>query len=232
MINNFDLTLLSAVNQYAHHSQTFDRFVASIQFNNLFKGGVLFPLVYFIWFKADRNSIKRHYLIATLLCTFPADLIARLMAKMLPFRFRPIHDATINFLPPFGMNTNILDGFSSFPSDHAILFFCLSTGLFFCSKKLGIFALIYTLIFIAFPRIYLGLHYPTDIIAGAAIGIIFAVTANIYFAQSKLVNIINQWSYTKPEFFYPLFFLFTCEVFEMFASSRALITSLFGNISQ
>lgn len=232
MINNFDLTLLSAVNHYAHHSQTFDRFVTSLQFNNLFKGGVLLPLVYFIWFKANRNSIKRHYLIATLLCTFPADLIARLMAKTLPFRFRPIHDATINFLPPFGMNTSTLDGYSSFPSDHAVLFFCLSTGLFFCSKKLGIFAFIYTLIFIALPRLYLGLHYPTDLIIGAIIGIFFATISIVYFAQSKLVNTINQWSYTKPEFFYPLFFLFTCEIFEMFASSRALITALFGKISQ
>ena len=232
MISNFDLNLLSSVNQYARHSQTFDHFVVSIQNNYLLKGGVLLPLVYFIWFKADQNSIKRHYLIATLACTFPAVLVARLMAKLLPFRLRPINDATINFLPPLGTNTNVLGGFSSFPSDHAILFFCLSTGLFFCSKKLGIFAFIYTLIFIALPRIYLGFHYPTDIIAGAAIGIIFAVIANIYFAQSKLVNIINQWSHTKPEFFYPLFFLFTCEVFEMFASARAIITALFGNISR
>lgn len=230
MINNFDLSILSAVNQYAHHSVTFDHFVVSIQNNNLLKGGVLMSLVYFVWFKASQNSIKRHYIIATLLCTFPADLLARLMSKTLAFRFRPIHEATIHFLPPLGMDANILEGYSAFPSDHAILFFCISTGLLFCSKKLGIFAFIYTLIFIALPRLYLGLHYPTDLIAGAIIGIIFAVTANIYFAQSKLVSTINQWSYSKPEFFYPLFFLVTCEIFEMFASSRALITALFGNI--
>lgn len=173
MINNFDLTLLSALNQFAHMWQNFDRFVVLIQYNNLFKGGVILPFVYYVWFKADLNSVKRRYLIAMLLSTLPAELMARLMAKTLPFRFRPIHDININFFPPFNMDLNILEGHSSFPSDHAVLFFCLSTGLLFCSKRLGTFALLYTLIFIALPRIYLGLHYPTDIMAGAAIGIIF-----------------------------------------------------------
>lgn len=227
MINNFDLSLLLAVNKYAQQSLTFDHLLAIIQSNYLFKGGVLVPLVYFTWFKADQYSIKRNYLIATLLCTFPAELLARLLAKTLPFRLRPIHDTTIHFLPPFGMGNDIFDGLSSFPSDHAVLFFCLSAGLFLSSKKLGIFAFIYTIIFIAFPRLYLGLHFASDLICGAIIGIILAVVACVYFSQCKLVNTINKWSYTKPEFFYPLFFLFTCEVFEMFGSSRALLKEVF-----
>lgn len=228
MIETIDLALLSALNNFSQLSHTFDQFVVFIQHNHLFKGGVLIPIIYYVWFKSNQNSNKRKYLIAMLLFTFPAELIARLMAKTLPFRFRPIHDAEVNFLLPFGMNTNFLNNQSSFPSDHAVLFFCISVGILFCSKKLGIFAFVYTLFFIALPRIYLGLHYPSDVFVGALIGIIISILAIVYFSQNKLLNLINDWSYSKPEFFYPLFFLFTCQIFEMFGSARALITAIFN----
>lgn len=230
MPNNFDISILMSINKFSELSLLFDHFVVLIQNNYLFKGGVLIPLIYYIWFKATQTDNNRQRLIATLLITLPADLLARILGKTLPFRIRPIHDAAIHFLPPDSMYLKTLEGNSSFPSDHAVLFFCLSAGLFFCSKRIGLFAFIYTLIFIAFPRLYLGLHYPTDIIAGFVIGVLFAFIANHFLVNSKLVAAINQWCYSKPEFFYPLFFIFTCEIFEMFGSSRALVTTLISYI--
>lgn len=107
-------------------------------------------------------------------------LIARVMALTLPMRLRPIHEETLAFLPPHGMEKATLEfeGWSSFPSDHAFLFFALGTGFLFVSRKAGILALAYTTLFIAFPRMYLGLHYPTDILVGGLIGIIVAVLDN------------------------------------------------------
>ncbi|WP_335671961.1 phosphatase PAP2 family protein [Burkholderia sp. PAMC 26561] len=43
-------------------------------------------------------------------------------------------------------------------------------GIFIVWKRAGFAALAYTLVFICLPRVYLGLHYPTDIIAGALLG--------------------------------------------------------------
>lgn len=43
-------------------------------------------------------------------------------------------------------------------------------GIFLISRKAGYFAFIYAIFFIVMPRIYLGLHYPMDIVAGAILG--------------------------------------------------------------
>jgi hypothetical protein len=61
----------------------------------------------------------------------------------------------------------LLSGWSSFPSDHACLFFALATGLCLISPVIGGLALLHASLIVSLPRIYLGLHYPTDVLAGA-----------------------------------------------------------------
>lgn len=61
---------------------------------------------------------------------------------------------------------------NSFPSDHTILFFSISFSFWLVYKKTGwiIFALS-----VAVSRIWVGVHYPFDVAAGALFGIISAV---------------------------------------------------------
>lgn len=62
----------------------------------------------------------------------------------------------------------------SFPSGHTLSSFAAATGLFIYHKKLGIAALIWAFL-IAFSRLYMYVHYPTDVIAGILLGVICAV---------------------------------------------------------
>ncbi len=64
----------------------------------------------------------------------------------------------------------------SFPSGHTCTAFCASTALFFYNKRLG--AAAYTLAaVIGFSRNYFYTHYPTDVLAGAAEGVILGLIA-------------------------------------------------------
>lgn len=57
----------------------------------------------------------------------------------------------------------------SFPSDHATLAFVIGASVFFAHRKLGIVFLI-AAICVAVGRVFVGVHYPSDILAGAIIG--------------------------------------------------------------
>jgi len=226
MMNYFDFQIITFINQFSQHSWIFDKLIAFLSYNNLLKGGILSTIIWWAWFNSeDRHSHKREHIISTLLSCIIAIALARAFALTLPFRLRPLQEEGLHFLLPFGMTTTVLEGWSSFPSDHAVLFFTLSTGLLFISRWVGTFSLSYSILFIGFPRVYLGLHYPTDIIAGAIIGITIALLGNIYLVKNILIQSITNWSYSKPNLFYPLFFLLTYQIADMFDNSRSLFNA-------
>lgn len=91
-------------------------------------------------------------------------LIGNLGLKLLIDRPRPFHiDDTIRLLIEAPLD-------SSFPSGHTMSSFASACVLFFWNKKAGIAGIILASL-IAFSRMYLYVHYPTDILAGAVLGI-------------------------------------------------------------
>ena len=65
----------------------------------------------------------------------------------------------------------------SFPSGHTLASFEAATALFIRHKKWGIAALVLAF-FISVSRLFLLVHYPTDLVAGAVLGILFAYLAS------------------------------------------------------
>jgi membrane-associated phospholipid phosphatase len=57
----------------------------------------------------------------------------------------------------------------SFPSDHAVMAGAVAMGLFLVSRRLGLVALLAALL-MAFTRVYVGAHYPQDVVAGLLLG--------------------------------------------------------------
>jgi len=219
----FDFNIITYINQFSQNSWAFDKAISFLSECHSLKGGVLVTIIWWAWFKNnERQSHNREHLTSTMLCCFIAILVGRVLALTMPFRLRPLHEESLVFLTPYGMNeiTLKVEGLSSFPSDHAVLFFALSTGLLFVSRKVGAFALAYTVLFICLPRIYLGLHYPSDIIAGAAIGMTIGSLGNIYLVRSKSIKSIVNWSLSAPHFFYPLFFILSYQIADMFQDVR------------
>ncbi|SJM93387.1 Phosphoesterase PA-phosphatase related protein [Crenothrix polyspora] len=223
IMNVFDFKIISYLNQFSQHSEVIDKTIEFLSGDHLLKGGVLITIIWWAWFKdKDTYLHNRTHIISTLLSCIIAIAIARFLQLTLAFRARPMHEESLHFVVPHGVIQTNLDGWSSFPSDHTALFFALATGICFISKKMGAFALFYTTVFIALPRIYLGLHYPTDIIVGAIIGINTALIMNTYCNNTKYLHAIEQWSYSKPAIFYPVFFLLTYQIVDLFDSVRKL----------
>ena len=71
----------------------------------------------------------------------------------------------------------------SFPSGHTIASFEACTVILLGSKKLGIPATLLAIL-IAFSRLYLYVHYPTDVIASIILGTLFGIIG--YLAAGKI----------------------------------------------
>jgi undecaprenyl-diphosphatase len=223
-MNSFDSSIINFLNKFSHHSWLFDNIANFLSINNIVKGGIFCILLWWLWFKDNEHQrYTREHIIAIVIGCFIAVFLARALALLLPYRERPLHEATLNFILPYGIDPYTLIKWSSFPSDHAVLFFTLSTGLIFISKKIGIIAFIYTALFIAFPRIYLGIHYPTDIICGGLVGLAIGWISHQSIFINKVCKPILSYSEKKPSIFYALFFLITYQISDLFDASRHFI---------
>lgn len=74
-------------------------------------------------------------------------------------------------------------GDASFPSGHTSASFAAATALYAIHRSYGIAAYILAAL-IGFSRLYLGVHFPTDVFIGAIIGILSAKTAQ-WFLEKK-----------------------------------------------
>jgi undecaprenyl-diphosphatase len=214
-MNGFDLCILSFLNGFTHRSLRFDEFVVFLSGSNLLKGGVVIGLVWWLWFQNGEVRRKREVLLAAMLASFPALAVSRILSWVF-FRPRPLNETRLLFRAPYGVSAAFWEGLSSFPSDHAVLFFALATGIFFVSRRAGWFTFAYVSIIICLPRIYIGAHYATDILAGAAIGGSMAWLANLPAVRKPLTSWALQWQEARPGQFYCFAFILTYQMAELF----------------
>lgn len=101
-------------------------------------------------------------------------LIANVLLKNLVARVRPYDvNTAVNLL--ISKPTDW-----SFPSGHTTASFGAAAALLYADKKFGIAAYIIAAI-IAFSRMYLYVHYPTDILGGIAVGTLsFFIVITVY----------------------------------------------------
>ncbi|MBE7059054.1 MAG: phosphatase PAP2 family protein [Ruminococcaceae bacterium] len=119
--------------------------------------------VAFLFFKKTRKmgaTVLGALIFSLLLCNITLKPI---VARIRPYDIKEGIDLIIGKPSDF-----------SFPSGHTSASFAAAVAIFACNKKWGIWAVVLAAI-IAFTRLYLYVHFPTDVLAGMLLGTLCAV---------------------------------------------------------
>ena len=232
-MNSFDYNIITFINQFARKSDFLDSLVNLFVVNNLLKGGVLAMVIWFFWFDNTEPSqaYRRQMLLATLAGTLIAMFLARVLVHELPYRTRPLYNKELHFVAPIAdWRTRELASFvdiSAMPSDTATLSLALAVGILLISRRVGLLVLAYVVLFICIPRIYLGIHNPTDLIAGGILGTtcVLLTTRTVMLKRffAPLLTLGNN----HPSGFYICLFIITSQVSSMFEELRGIMFFFF-----
>lgn len=183
-----DRALFSWVNGLAGKSAILDGIMKLV--GNDYFIPVSFSLVLLgLWF-SDENRTQRERNQRTVLCTALSLGITNGLIKLLNllyFRPRPFTEQEVNLL--FYRPTD-----SSFPSNLTAVAFAFATSIWLSHRKGGTI-LFLPAILVAASRVYIGVHYPSDVIAGAALGILVSYGCFRLFPLLEPVpSVALQWA--------------------------------------
>jgi len=226
---NLDLAVLHAVNGFCGNS-ILDRIAAYEESNFFFKGGLYLAAYWWFWFTPDQNrrQANRRIILITFVGTVLALALDRALADTLPFRVRPMYAPNIGYHAPsipFEVN---LEHWSAFPSDTATFWLALSYGLYRIKRPLGIAAMVYSTLWMCLIRLYVGIHYPSDLVVGAVLGpaVVWSLERLLARREAFIDNVMarmSRWEQRRPDIFYAVAFMISFELAIMFVDLRDMV---------
>ena len=182
---HFDSTVTLIVHEHATADVTAVMKVLTICGSSLIMAPLAISTLALCYFKGEFHALK------TLAATFGGALLLEFSLKRAFHRPRPT--------PFFDLPT---PASFSFPSGHALFSFCFFAGLAALlsprlkgqAAKLALWAIAIAFILgIGLSRVYLGVHYPSDVLAGYAAGVVWVATVK-FVNELHHKNVEREWS--------------------------------------
>lgn len=221
-----DIRIYQFFNDFCGWSSKLDKLLLQ---GSALKSALLMCAFGFLWFRPDGDvSLRRELLITTILAVLISLILNRTLSTLLPFRDRPIYSIG-GHAPSMEWRAD-LENWSSFPSDHATYLFAIAAGFWLISRPWGtVFGMAAAAV--SLTRIFVGVHFPSDILTGALIGIATSLAVSRESVRVHIAAPIIALEPRFPSFFYAALFVTLAELSEAFQQTRHVgmaILHLFG----
>jgi undecaprenyl-diphosphatase len=220
--NAFDYPVTLFINESAPNGRLFQTLALDISLYWSVSGALFVTAVWYCWFAGDPAAKAR--LLTGTAAAFLSGVVGRYMQHKLPTHHRPLHDPGLPFHLPQVVNPNSLNAWNSFPSDHAAVWFGLAVLVMLMRPRLGMVMLVWAFV-TDLSRNYLGYHYPTDIIAGAALGPLLVLLSQAEWLQRPARRFVG-WGEQHGPVFYAGAFLISYEIASLFSEVRDMLGGL------
>ena len=135
---------------------------------------ILIILIAILYFAYDKNlALRIGYITITSMCV--NNVVKNVVRRPRPFASGAVNPARAHTATGY-----------SFPSGHTQTIATWSTAFVMWLKKtwVGVFAGV-AIVAVAFSRLFLGVHYPSDVIAGAQLGVTISVFLSIVYNRTE-----------------------------------------------
>ncbi|PGV54241.1 undecaprenyl-diphosphatase [Bacillus cereus] len=151
-------TVFQWINNFAGSSKLLDTLMIAIT-NSVPYVAILFMLI--LWFNNGKkeNAIRKQYTVLYTTLSVSIALLVNVLIHAVYYHPRPFITHHVNQLVPYAAD-------SSFVSDHSVLVFSIAFVFILRGEKLKYIALIWAIL-VGVSRMYVGVHYPLDILGAA-----------------------------------------------------------------
>ena len=175
--------IFQAINQLAGNHLLMDPFMVFVTEKAL----IIFALVLLsMWFFGNE---KNKYTVVYATFTGVLGLVINFIIGQIYFEPRPFVTHSVNMLIPHAVN-------ASFPSDHTTGAFALALGILLWNRKIGIATVLFAAL-TGLSRIYVGHHYPFDVLGSIIVGIVasllvYKLSPFLKPIPKTIINIYNK----------------------------------------
>jgi membrane-associated phospholipid phosphatase len=167
--SRFDVWFVTELAQFLGRSALCDRAVQSAIAHNVL-GGLAYAVTLFVfWIEGairEEGETRQRILtilVATGLAILLATIAGELISWLPPARQPALEGLYASYIEP-NPNTNC------FPSQSTAVYSAVAAGIYSLHKRLGWILWIGVVVLVGLPRIYVGGHFPTDILVGLILG--------------------------------------------------------------